>query len=217
MAQIFARYSNNLARASLLGSLLVVGLLFLLVGMFFRSPYISQATLVKEQPVPFSHKHHVDDLGIDCRYCHTSVEKGAFAGMPTAETCMSCHSQIWKDSPMLEPVRESFRTGQPIAWQRVHKLADFVYFDHSIHVSKGIGCTTCHGDVDKMPLVQQNQNLLMTWCLSCHRNPEKFIRPQSEVFNVHWNVSAQEQKEIGAMLVQEYNVKSKTDCSVCHR
>src|SRR5262249_46164795 len=141
----------------------------------------------REQPVPFSHRHHVGGIGLDCRYCHTTVEVSSFAGIPPTKTCMNCHSQIWTNSAMLEPVRESFRSGKSIEWNRVHHLAGFVYFDHSIHVKKGVGCVTCHGRVDQMPLTWQESSLQMEWCLGCHRNPERFVRPREQVFSMDWD------------------------------
>lgn len=185
----------------------------------FKSPFVTQAGIVEPQPVPFSHKHHVSDDGIDCRYCHTTVEKSAFAGIPATETCMNCHSQLWTTSEMLEPVRESFRSGQPLRWKRVHNLPDFVFFDHSIHVAKGVGCSTCHGRVDKMQLTYQFAPLTMEWCLSCHRQPEEFIRPREEVFNMNWSPPP-DQAEEGARLAKQYHVKdvqTLTNCSTCHR
>jgi hypothetical protein len=184
-----------------------------------RSSYNTQAFVPIEQPVQFSHKHHVGDDGIDCRYCHTSVETSAFAGIPPTSTCMNCHSVLFKDSPYLEPVFESWRTGKPIKWTRVHDLPDFVYFNHSIHVNKGIGCSSCHGRVDLMPLTWQTESLQMEWCLACHRQPEKFIRPKDQVFNMEWQ-SPPNQIEMGRQLLKEYNVPSKDvliSCSTCHR
>lgn len=185
----------------------------------FKSPFVTRAGIVEPQPVPFSHKHHVSDDGIDCRYCHTTVEKSAFAGIPATETCMNCHSQLWTTSEMLEPVRESFRSEQPLRWKRVHNLPDFVFFDHSIHVAKGVGCSTCHGRVDKMQLTYQFAPLTMEWCLSCHRQPEEFIRPREEVFNMNWEPPP-DQPEEGARLAKQYHVKdvqTLTNCSTCHR
>jgi hypothetical protein len=183
-----------------------------------RSSYVTEANLVRPQPVPFSHKHHVSGLGIDCRYCHTAVEQSAFAGIPSTAICMNCHNQIWTNSPMLEPVRESYRTGQPLRWTRVHNLAEFAYFNHSIHVNKGVGCATCHGRVDQMPLVSQERSLLMEWCLDCHRSPEQYLRPREEVFNMAWSPPA-DQMELGTQLVRKYNIRTEqlTDCSICHR
>ncbi|MEW6733379.1 MAG: cytochrome c3 family protein, partial [Acidobacteriota bacterium] len=177
---------------------------------------ITQTYVAREQPVQFSHRHHVGGLGIDCRYCHTSVEETAFAGIPPTKTCMNCHAQIWSTSLMLEPVRASFRTDQSIAWTRVHNLPDFVYFNHSIHVKKGIGCATCHGRVDLMPLTWQENSLQMEWCLACHRNPERYVRPREFVFSMDWQPS-EDQSALGQRLVKEYNIHKKTSCSVCHR
>jgi hypothetical protein len=171
---------------------------------------------VRQQPIQFSHEHHVGGLGIDCRYCHTSVEVSAFAGLPATETCMHCHAYIWTESPFLAPVRDSFRTGQSIAWTRVHDLPDFVYFNHSIHVHKGIGCVTCHGRVDRMPLLAKAQSLQMEWCLECHRAPERFVRPREFVFRMDWQPQ-EDQLTLGRRLVQDYNIARLTTCSTCHR
>lgn len=216
MGQLFPKRINTIAKLSIVGGLgAVVGLL-VLGGVLTRSPYYTQVGIPREQPVPFSHKHHVGGVGIDCRFCHTSVEKGAFAGIPPTTTCMKCHSQIFTDAPMLEPVRESAKTGKPLEWVKVHDLPDYVYFNHSIHVAKGVSCTTCHGQVDQMPLMMKQNTLHMEWCLSCHRNPENFVRPKEHVFDPHWK-SAEDQKTLGARLVKEYKIKKLTDCSVCHR
>jgi hypothetical protein len=216
MAQIFHPSTNTFSRLSIFGALFLLAALAWLVAAVNRSPYVTRAGETRTQPVPFSHKHHVQGLGIDCRYCHTSVETAAFAGLPPTKTCMTCHQQIWADSPMLAPVRDSFRTDNPIAWTRVHDLPDFVYFDHSIHVNKGIGCVTCHGRVDQMPLMWQEQSLQMEWCLGCHRAPERFVRPRSQVFSMDWQAPA-ERPELGHQLVREYHIQSLTSCSVCHR
>jgi hypothetical protein len=215
MAQIFHRSTNTLSKVSIFGAIFFLATLGWLVSAFSRSAYSTGQGVVLYQPVPFSHDHHTAALGIDCRYCHTSVEDSSIAGIPPTATCMNCHKAIWVDSPMLEPVRASFATGDPIRWQRVYDLPDFVYFDHSIHVAKGIGCATCHGRVDQMPLVYQAVSLQMEWCLECHRRPEKYVRPRSEVMNMAWQ--AEDQEVLGRQLVAEYQIKSKTDCSVCHR
>ena len=178
MAQIFHRSTNTISRLTIYLTLVIVGVLLMVTDRIQRSGYITSANVVVEQPVPFSHKHHVADDGIDCRYCHTAVEDSAFAGIPPTRTCMNCHSLLFADSPFLEPVRASYRTGAPIEWNRVHKLAGFVYFDHSIHIAKGVGCATCHGQVDQMPLVRQVATLQMEWCIDCHRQPEKYLRPK---------------------------------------
>jgi hypothetical protein len=218
MAQIFHPSTNTVSKLTIFGAVFLIGGLLWLLAELNRSSYVTQANVVRPQPVPFSHKHHVSGLGIDCRYCHTAVEQSAFAGIPSTSTCMNCHSQIWTNSPMLEPVRESYRTGQPLRWNRVHNLAEFVYFNHGIHVNKGVGCATCHGPVDQMPLVSQENSLLMEWCLDCHRNPEQYLRPREEVFNMAWTAPAN-QSEFGMELVRKYNIRTEqlTDCSVCHR
>lgn len=172
-----------------------------------------------EQPIQFSHAHHVGGIGLDCRYCHTSVEKSSFAGIPPTKTCMNCHSQLWANAPILEPVRASFRDNTSLTWTRVNDLPDFVYFNHQIHVRQGVGCVTCHGAVNKMPLMTQGQSLLMGWCLDCHRAPEKYLRPREEVFNMAYEAPAN-QLELGLRLKKEYNVagpEHMTSCSVCHR
>jgi len=216
MAQIFRPSTNTFARVSILGALVLVGALTWIVLAVNRSPYVTEAGVVRRQPVPFSHKHHVSDIGIDCRYCHTFVEEAAVAGLPPTKTCMNCHAQIWAESPMLEPVRASWRTDTSLAWVRVHDLPDFVYFDHSIHVQKGIGCVTCHGRVDEMPLMWRQHSLLMEWCLECHRAPELFVRPRAFVFSMDWQ-PAEDQLTLGRKLVQEYHIAKLTSCSVCHR
>jgi len=218
MAQIFHKSTNSISKVSIVGGALFAGLaLTLLLTVVNRSSFITQQSVFREQPVPFSHRHHVGGVGVDCRYCHTSVEDSAFAGLPPSRTCMNCHSQIWLTSPMLEPVRQSFYTGKPLEWNRVHNLADFVYFNHSIHINKGVGCATCHGQVDRMPLMLQENSLQMEWCLNCHRNPEKYVRPREEVFNMAYH--AEDQEKTGKELVQKYKIQSPallTSCSTCH-
>jgi hypothetical protein len=216
MAQIFRPSANTLAKLSILGLLIIVAGLGWFVTEFSRSDYVTEVGVPREQPVPFSHKHHVGDVGIDCRYCHTSVETSAFAGIPPTETCMGCHSQLFADSPMLEPVRASFRNGTPLRWTRVYDLPDYVYFNHSIHIHKGVGCSTCHGQVDKMPLMWRASRLQMEWCLECHRAPERFVRPRDQVFSMEWQPPA-DQQEVGRKLVQEYKIQKLTDCYTCHR
>lgn len=216
MAQIFHKSTNVLSRVSIFGAVFFIGGILWLLLTLQRSDYMTQVNVAREQPVPFSHKHHVGDIGIDCRYCHTSVEESPFAGIPATDTCMTCHSVLWKDAPILEPVRESHRTGEPIRWTRVHDLPDFVFFDHSIHVEKGIGCNTCHGDVDEMPLMWRENSLHMEWCLECHRNPEQFVRPKAFVFDVKYKAPA-DQETLGQQLIEDYHINSKTNCSTCHR
>ena len=216
MPQIFHRSANTLSKLSLAGLLIVVGSLIFTAILVARSNYVTRAHEFVEQPVQFSHRHHVKDDGIDCRYCHTSVETSPFAGIPPTKTCMNCHSQIWNQAPILEPIRASFREDKPVRWVRVHDLPDFVYFNHSIHVKKGVGCETCHGRIDQMAGIYQVNSLQMEWCLNCHRNPEKYVRPREFVTQMGY-VPAGDQLEIGARLVSEYKIQSLTSCSTCHR
>jgi Cytochrome c7 and related cytochrome c/Class III cytochrome C family len=216
MAQIFHRSTNTISRVSIFGALFLLAGLLWLIAALNRSSYATEEGVAREQPVQFSHEHHVSGLGIDCRYCHTSVETSAFAGIPPTDTCMNCHAYIWTESPYLEPVRHSYRTGIPIAWTRVHDLPDFVYFNHSIHVNKGVGCVTCHGRVDQMPLTWKASSLHMEWCLACHREPERFVRPREFVFSMDWK-PAEDQLTLGKRLVEAYNIANLTSCSVCHR
>jgi hypothetical protein len=218
MAQIFHPSTNTIAKVSIFGGVFILAGVAVLIMAFVHSSYATGVGVFVEQPVPFSHEHHVSGLGIDCRYCHTSVEKSSFAGIPPTETCMTCHSQIWTNAAMLEPVRTSFQTGQPIEWVRVHNLPDFVYFNHSIHVAKGIGCETCHGRVDQMALTYKANTLYMEWCLDCHRHPENYIRPVGEVYTMGYQPQ-EDQVALGRELVQAYNIQVKqlTNCWVCHR
>jgi hypothetical protein len=240
--QIFHRSSNTIARVSIVGGVVLLGALgWVLYTLMGTSGYVTGQYVVKHQPVPFSHEHHVRGLGIDCRYCHTSVERSAFAGLPPTETCMNCHRQIWTNAELLEPIRASYRDNVPVQWTRVNNVPDFVYFNHSVHVAKGIGCQSCHGNVDRMPLMFQNASLQMQWCLDCHRNPTKNVRPREEVFNMnwdpkdrasflkymqpspreasnpHWEPSGQDVARLQAKLAKDYELKSLTSCSTCHR
>src|SRR6478672_1379686 len=219
MAQLFHRSANNIAKISMVMAVILAGVAFYVYTQIARSSYLTNTFLERQQPVQFSHKHHAGDDGIDCRYCHTAVETSYSAGIPPTQTCMNCHSQIWSDSPYLEPVRASYRDNKPIEWQRVHDLPEYAYFNHSIHVAKGVGCASCHGQIDTMPAVYQENTLQMEWCLACHREPEKFIRPKKEIFNMQWSdgdIDAAERAQLKA----DYHIRSKemmTSCSVCHR
>ena len=246
--QIFHRSANSLAKVSIFGGVFLLGLVAVVVyTLMGTSGYLTGQYVVKRQPVPFSHEHHTRGLGIDCRYCHTSVERSAFAGLPPTETCMNCHRQIWTNAELLEPIRASYRDNVPVQWNRVHDLPDFVYFNHSVHIAKGIGCYSCHGKVNRMPLMFQNASLQMQWCLDCHRNPAQNVRPREEVFNLDWEagrpatysnravnarflgVSEDKLKEAGwspsaadvrrmqANLAKDYKLQSLTSCSTCHR
>jgi len=216
VAQVFHRSTNTLSKLSIFGAAFLAAFALYVILEVNRSGYVTRAGEVRDQPIPFSHQHHVGGLGIDCRYCHTSVEVSASAGLPPTRTCMNCHSQIWSQSPMLEPVRASFRDGESIEWVRVHDLPDFVYFDHSAHVNRGVGCTTCHGRVDRMPLMYQEKSLQMEWCLDCHRQPQKYVRPQSEVYNPRW-IPPADQPAQGRKIVDERRLQPRTSCNTCHR
>jgi hypothetical protein len=220
MPQIFHRSFNTISLVTIYGSVFLLAVLGWAASLFVRSTYATNAGVAYDQPVPFSHQHHVNELGIDCRYCHTSVEDSAFAGIPPTKTCMNCHSQIWQGSSMLAPVRESYRNERSIAWTRVHRLGEFCYFNHSIHVQKGVGCVTCHGRVDQMPLVWQEKTLLMEWCLDCHRQPEKYVRPRDQVFSMTFSfrdAGYPDQLTMGRELVEKNAIKSKMSCNACHR
>lgn len=217
-SQVFHPAFNTIARGSIIGGVLLLTLLLMSAAKINTSPYISGVNVTVQQPVPFSHQHHVAGLGISCQYCHGSVATSSFAGIPPTQTCMTCHSQIWNQAPMLQPVRDSYRTGQPIQWNRVNDLADFVYFNHSIHVNKGVGCQTCHGQVDQMPLMRKAQPMNMAWCLSCHNGPEKFLRPLDQIYNMQY-VAPANQLELGRQLMKQYGINKTrlTNCSICHR
>jgi hypothetical protein len=214
--QIFSRASNSLAKVSIGGLALLAVALLCGVIVFQRSSWATGQDVVIDQPIQFSHERHVAGNGIDCRYCHTSVEQSSFAGFPPTQTCMGCHSHVFADAPYLEPVQASWRSGQPIAWRRVYNLPDHVYFDHSIHVAKGVRCATCHGRVDRMPLIRQATPLLMDWCLNCHRNPERYVRPRGDVFSMTYE-PPRNQEELGHALVTVYPIQRLVACYTCHR
>jgi len=230
--QIFHRSANVISRASIYVGIFTAAFALWTCIQIQRSPYVTYAGIARPQPAPFSHQHHVAALGIDCRYCHTSVETSSFAGIPPTKTCMNCHSQIWTNAALLEPVRESFRSGKSLVWNRVNDLPDFVYFDHSIHINKGVGCNTCHGPVDRMPLMYNYASLQMEWCIECHRAPEKNLRPREQVFNMRYEQPTKDlpvvadgqtftdQLSLGKHLVKEYKLRwvmDITSCSTCHR
>jgi hypothetical protein len=219
MSQVFPKSTNAWSKASVITIILVLLGLGWVILTIQRSDFITSANEFVEQPVQFSHQHHAGGIGIDCRYCHTSVEVSPSAGIPPTKTCINCHSQIWSTSSYLEPVRASFRDDKPLNWVRVHDLPDFVYFNHSIHVTKGVGCETCHGRVDRMPLMMQTSSLQMEWCLDCHRDPSRYLRPRDQITTMGYQ-PAVAQSEIGPRLVEEYKiagVEHMTSCSVCHR
>jgi hypothetical protein len=230
MAQIFHPAFNTIAKASIFGFLFFLAALAWLAYAVQKSPYLTHQGVTRDQPVPFSHEHHVKGLGIDCRYCHTSVEESSFAGIPPTETCMTCHSKVWTNAPVLQPIRTSWALNKPLAgpggdktvapgWVRVHNVPQFVYFNHSIHIAKGVGCSTCHGKVQDMPLVYQAASLQMEWCLQCHREPEKFLRPREKIFDMEWEPPANQIEE-GKRLMDLYKVapaEHLQTCYVCHR
>ncbi|HEY54533.1 MAG TPA: cytochrome c3 family protein [Caldilineae bacterium] len=220
MKQVFHPASNSIAKSLIV--IVVLGLLGLglIVSIFVRSPFMRQIGVAPEQPAAFSHEHHVGGLGLDCRYCHLNVEESSFAGIPSTDICMGCHSKIWNDSPALAPVVASYENDEPLVWNRVNRLADYAFFNHSIHINKGIGCETCHGRVDQMPLSRKVSTLAMEWCLECHRNRADYVRPREEVFTMGWEPS-EDWKAQQPLLVEQYHVDVEqfeiTDCSICHR
>jgi hypothetical protein len=209
--------------AQLAIKLAIIGIAALVVGGLAltwaapRTDYATGVRFVVNQPVPFSHEHHVAGLGLDCRYCHYTVETSATAGMPTTDTCMACHSQIWTTAGILAPVRQSYARSVPIHWQRIYNLPDYVFFDHSIHIAKGVGCESCHGRLDRMPLTHKVKDLSLSWCLSCHRDPAPNLRPPDEVFAMGWQRVATTPSPED--LMRRYHVRTTglTDCTVCHR
>ena len=216
MAQIFHRSTNFISKVSVFFGALLAALALGGVMGLARAPYLTNQNVTREQPIQFSHKHHVGDDGIDCRYCHTGVETSATAGVPPTKTCMNCHSVLFNNAGYLEPVRESYRTDKSIEWVRVHRLADYVYFNHSIHINKGVGCSSCHGQVNQMPLMFQASPLLMAWCLDCHRNPAPNLRPVELVTKLSWTPD-RDAAEIGREIIAAKHINPPTNCSGCHR
>lgn len=218
MAQLFRPGANTITVVIIASILIVPFVAIVLVYFFWASPYATTQYLTIAQDVPFSHAHHVGALGLDCRMCHLGVEKAAFAGIPSTHVCMTCHSQIWTNAKMLAPVRKSYATGKPLRWKRVNRVPDYVFFNHSIHIAKGVGCVSCHGAVQKMPLMRQDKPLTMGWCLGCHRDPARFIRPKDKVFDMAWQPPA-DQHARGKKLMIDYLIHTEhlTDCSTCHR
>jgi hypothetical protein len=215
MPALFPPWSNTATRVVLVSFAAGAVLTVVLLWMFVRSPYVTNQHVQIEQPVAFDHRHHVRDDGIACLYCHKDAEKTPFAGLPPTELCMGCHDQIWNQSALLAPVRDSFFSGRPIPWVRVHSLPGFVYFDHSIHVGKGVGCESCHGRIDLMPEVEQVASLQMGWCLDCHRDPTPRLRPRAHITDMGWVATRDDEK--GPELARRYHVRSLTYCSTCHR
>jgi len=244
MRLIFRPWTNTFARVSLVIGMSAPLVIILGLMLWVRSPYFTSSQQEVVQPVQFDHRHHVADVGIDCRYCHQSVEKAASAGYPPTQLCLNCHSQVWNKSPLLDLVRQSYFQNEPIPWKRVHRLPDFVYFNHSIHVNKGIGCETCHGRVDEMPAIEQTGGqvsrtggdapLTMGWCLECHRHPEKYVRPKDQITTMGYErdkdpaakVALADFKQqhpdmkdasLGAALIHQNAVRTRVSCTACHR
>jgi hypothetical protein len=229
LPQVFHRNSNQRSKIAIIVIVLLVLTAFSAANIWYWGPGVSGQDRAVVQPVQFTHEHHVGGLGIDCRYCHFNVERAGFAQVPPTRVCMNCHSQMYTDAQILEPVRESWRSDMPIPWVKVHNLSDFVYFNHSAHVNKGIGCAECHGRVDTMPLMYQASSLHMSWCVQCHMNPDVHVRPKNKITDMAYNhpgnvndksievAGATDQKVSQHDLAKMYNVQSKTSCSTCHR
>lgn len=212
---VFPRWANK--TVPLVGTLLGIAPLYLIGFIWYGgSPKTYAVGFQPEQPVPYSHALHAGEMGIDCRYCHNTVEQAGHAAIPPTETCMNCHARVKTASPKLEPVRQSWETGMPVEWNKVHDLPDYVYFNHSAHVTRGVGCVSCHGRVDQMDLVYQHEELSMGWCLDCHREPENHLRPVSEVTNMQWH-PPEGQLALGTQLKEQNHINPPTDCSTCHR
>jgi len=222
MPAIFPKWTNQLPFLITVGLVLAGGAVTAGVTYYFTPKY-SRVGYEPIQPVPFSHAVHAEQLGIDCRYCHSTVEKSWFSNIPSASTCMNCHNQVLKDDPRLALVRESATNNVPVRWVQVHRMPDYVFFNHSVHVRRGISCVECHGRVDQMDEVRHAQSLTMAFCLNCHRNPAAFIRPANKVTNLGWqwntnaDVAAEMQATNGARFVHDWRVQSLDNCSACHR
>lgn len=218
MARLFGPYANAAVRAGLLLLAIAPVAAFVAVAAIPRTPFVTGEGNVIAQPIPFSHEHHVGEDGLDCRFCHAGVETSRQASVPSTHVCMTCHSQLFTDASLLAPLRRSLAENRPIAWSRVHELPDYVYFDHSIHIAKGVGCTTCHGQVNQMPLMRQATPMTMGWCLDCHRALEKYLREPKDVYSLTW-APASDQEDKGRVLLEHYLIDTThlTDCSVCHR
>ena len=215
MAQLFPKRANAVPRLLLTGLGLFLVALVAVIWYYF-SPWYTDVGYAPVQPVPYSHKQHVGDIGMDCRYCHTGVEKSATAMVPPTQTCMNCHTLVKPSSKKLVALKQSWDTRMPMEWVRVHKLPDYAYFDHSAHLRAGVGCESCHGTVSEMDVVTQMQPLSMGWCLECHRNPEAHLRPQSAITAMRWKAPP-DQAAFAARVIKELNLRPPTNCSGCHR
>jgi len=217
MANLFSRGTNWLP----LKIIVIAGAIGTIVTAaitYYFTPKYTRVGYQPIQPVAFQHDIHAKQLGIDCRYCHSYVEVAAHSNLPTTQVCMSCHSQVQKGNPKFKPVYESWVTGKPIEWVQIHKTPDYVYFNHAVHVNRGVSCYSCHGQVNEMPVVFHDKSLSMAWCLECHRNPENFLRPRDQVFNIDWHPpTGTTQREQGLKLKQAWKVNPPEDCAGCHR
>lgn len=217
MANFFPKWSNWIA-LKLVICLSVVGMGLVGGIWYYFTPKYTRVGYMPTQPAPFSHAIHVEQLGMDCRYCHSFVEVASHSNVPSTQTCMACHTQIRATSPKLETVRQSWKTGEPVNWVRIHKVPDYTYFNHAVHVNRGVSCYSCHGAVNEMQVVWQDQPQSMSWCLDCHRAPENFLRPPSEIYNMNWKPAAGEsQREMGMKFKEEWEVNPPVTCGGCHR
>lgn len=215
MAQIFPKWTNKTPLA-ILGAVAAGGLLVALAAWYYLSPEYLEVGYMPRQPVPYSHKLHVGELGLDCRYCHSMVERSAIAGVPPTQTCMNCHNLVGRDKETLEPIRASAASGDPMRWIRVHDLPEYAYFDHSVHLAAGVGCSSCHGDVASMEEVVQVEPLSMRWCLECHRNPDPHLRPRDQLTDTQW-VPPSDQEELARQIREAKGIAPSEDCGTCHR
>jgi hypothetical protein len=213
---LFPAWTNMIGAGIAIGVILLGGFLTFIPWYYF-SPKNTDVGYAPVQPVPYSHKLHAGDLGIDCRYCHVNVEKSPVASVPPSQVCMNCHTVIKSKSPKLEPVRQSFATGLPVEWVRIHKIPDYAYFDHSRHVNRNVGCVSCHGRIDQMEVVRQSQPLSMSWCLDCHRNPAPNLRPKEAITQMDWKAPGDDPAAFGSELMARNSIHPPTDCSGCHR
>jgi len=217
MRPLFPPWANSALWAVTIALLVFVLGVPIAIMVYVRTPYVTNRGKEVDQPIPFDHRHHVLDDGIDCLYCHYLADRSPWAGVPPTELCMNCHGQIWGDTPLLQPVRESFFTGRPIPWKRVNRVPDFVFFNHEVHVHRGVGCATCHGRVDEMAVVHAAAPLQMKWCLECHREPERYLRPLDQITNMDWSLSPDEQLKVGRELKESLSIVPPTSCTGCHR
>ena len=216
MSDLFPRWYNQLPLKIALG--LLVSAVVVCAGVwYYLTPKYSRVGYQPIQPVPYSHATHVGQLGLDCRYCHTGVESSWYANIPSPSVCMNCHIQVLPNDPRLAPIRDSVKTGAPVPWVQIHRTSDFVYFNHAVHVNRGVSCVSCHGQINKMVEVRHEQSLTMAFCLDCHRNPAPNIRPLDQVYNMTWTNNPARQLEAGARCVRDWKIRSSHNCSACHR